>query len=265
METAAAVEDIYRKINILFLRKGQVPTDEFLLKLQQFDIAEKFDSRISNDFVNHQIVQRCTKNIKAGFCNLERAVTNNAYEIVCDILLKLQKSSLNIYINALNNYIDWVYVHSVNVALISTIIASQLNYSQQEQINICTGALFHDIGKLLVPKKIIQKPGPLTSKEKCIVKQHCQIGYDIMANTEFPDYCIEIALQHHERLDGSGYPHQLVKSQISEYAKIVMVADVLEAITSYRPYKRVNKMEYAIHELNNRANEYDQNIVRVLF
>lgn len=261
MRTGIAVSDIYSKYGALLLSKGQKFTDEALIELQRNNIIEKSTYEMLH---NNLILTNCIKNSKTQFCHLDYNIINNVNEMVTNMLLESHKSHWWEFVKMLSNYIDWVYEHSINVALISLIIAVKLNYSAQEQMKICMGALFHDIGKLLIPKNIIQKPSSLTEEEMSIVKQHCKLGYDILRNSDLPDCCNDIVLQHHERLDGSGYPYGLSKNQITEYAKIVMVADVLDAITSYRPYKQSETMGTAIQDLKKYSDKYDQKIVGIL-
>ena len=122
----------------------------------------------------------------------------------------------------------------------------------------------HDVGKLLVPKSIIQKPESLTDVEMSIVKQHCELGMSSLEGYNLPKEYLDIVLQHHERLDGSGYPQGLKGDEICRNARIVMIADSIESITSYRPFRQPQSMETAIGKLRDDEEKFPQELVILL-
>jgi len=120
----------------------------------------------------------------------------------------------------------------------------------------------HDIGKIYVPSEILSKPGKITEVEYNIIKTHPQVGYDILKSIDFPWPIAEIVLQHHERLDGSGYPNGLKGKDILLEAKILAVADVIEAMATHRPYRAALSIEEALNEIkSNRGKLYDSKVV----
>lgn len=138
-------------------------------------------------------------------------------------------------------YDEYLYQHSFQVTLYSIAIAKELGYSYKEIKLIGIGAILHDVGKLQIPTSILFKPGKLTDEEYEMMKQHAQFGFDILRNLHTISLLVaHCAYQHHERLDGSGYPRGLVDKDIHPYAKIIAVADVFDAVTSDRVYR--NKM-----------------------
>jgi HD-GYP domain-containing protein (c-di-GMP phosphodiesterase class II) len=123
-------------------------------------------------------------------------------------------------------------------------------------------ALVHDIGKINVPAEILSKPGKLTSAEFNLIKMHPQTGFDILKSIEFPWPVAEVVLQHQERLDGSSYPQGLKGDEISLNARILSVADVIEAMSSHRPYRPSLGIDIALEEIkNNRGILYDPVVV----
>ncbi len=135
-------------------------------------------------------------------------------------------------------YDEYLYYHSVQVTMYSIAIARELGYSCEDQRLIGIGALLHDVGKLVIPQEIIKKPGKLTEEEFEDVKLHTKYGFDILRNLHSVSLLVaHCAFQHHERLDGSGYPRGLKGGAIHPYAKIIGVADVFDAITSNRVYR----------------------------
>lgn len=139
--------------------------------------------------------------------------------------------------------------HQARVAQIAETIAHDLGLSDDEVENIRLGALMHDIGKIAVPSEILTKPGKLIKQEMALVRTHPAMGGEIVCHIDFDPAIMRIVTQHHERLDGSGYPNGLKGDEIAFEARIVAVADVLEAITSHRPYRPALGLERAIEEL----------------
>jgi len=139
--------------------------------------------------------------------------------------------------------------HQKRVAKLALLIAKKMGLSEIQQEGIMLGAHIHDIGKIQVPAEILNRPGPLSRPEFEIIKMHPQVGYDIIKNTQFPWPIKEMILQHHERLDGSGYPYGLKGDEIILEAQIIAVADVVEAINSHRPYRAALGLDLAIAEI----------------
>jgi HD-GYP domain-containing protein (c-di-GMP phosphodiesterase class II) len=123
--------------------------------------------------------------------------------------------------------------------------------------------LIHDIGKISVPAEILSKPAQLTELEYAMVKAHSQAGYDILNGTiDFPWPVAQIVFQHHERIDGSGYPRGLPGKEIILEARILGVADVVEAMASHRPYRSARGIDKALEEISqNRGVLYDPEVV----
>jgi PAS domain S-box-containing protein/putative nucleotidyltransferase with HDIG domain len=127
--------------------------------------------------------------------------------------------------------------HQTRVAVLAVAIARELGWAEERIEGLRLGAMIHDIGKIGVPADILNRPGKLAKAEMEIIKTHPQVGHDILKNVTFPWPIQDMVLQHHERLDGSGYPRGLKGAQIIEEAKVLCVADVVEAISSHRPYR----------------------------
>lgn len=139
----------------------------------------------------------------------------------------------------LSSFDDYTYSHSLNVAVLSIILGMAMNFPVGDLVALGSGALLHDIGKVFINKAIIQKRGPLTLEEFEQVKTHSRAGYDyIMAEYRLPARNCRPILEHHERYDGSGYPAKKHGTQISLYGRITAVADVYDALTSERPYRK---------------------------
>ena len=152
--------------------------------------------------------------------------------------------------------------HQRQVAQIAVAIARDLVLPDKEVQGIEVAATLHDIGKIAIPAEILSRPGRLSAAEFAIVKIHCQAGHDIMAKVPFPQPVAEMILQHHERLDGSGYPQGLKGGDILMGSRIVSVADVLSAMASHRPYRPALGISAALDELRaNSGRLYDMDAV----
>lgn len=135
-----------------------------------------------------------------------------------------------------NDYVT--FIHSVNVALLAALVGTRLGYKEKKLKYLILGALLHDIGKLKVPKEILNKPGRLTDEEFAIVKQHPLTGIEILKNVRLLNRVMAMVSQHHERWTGTGYPFGLSGNNIHEDAQIIAVTDVYEALTADRPYRK---------------------------
>lgn len=132
---------------------------------------------------------------------------------------------------------DTVYAHSLNVALISRMIGRWLKLDKAHLDTLTVAGLLHDIGKLLIPEEVLNKEGSLTDEEFALIKSHPRKGYDILKNLDINPRIKKAALMHHERSDGSGYPSHLEDEFIDEYAMVIAIADVYDAMTAARSYR----------------------------
>lgn len=152
--------------------------------------------------------------------------------------------------------------HQQRVATLAVAIATEMGWDKQRLQGLELGTLIHDIGKIYVPAEILNRPGKLTKSEFDIIKTHPDVGYDIIKDIEFPWPVADMVHQHHERLDGSGYPLGLKGDEIILEAKVLTVADVVEAITSHRPYRPGLDLDVALNEIkNNRGKFYAPDVV----
>jgi len=139
----------------------------------------------------------------------------------------------------LKNSDEYTYMHSVAVCALMIALARQLNLDEQMVCDAGLAGLLHDLGKMGVSNKILNKPGKLTDEEFNTIKSHPQIGASILMNNPLvSSLVLDVVLHHHEKIDGSGYPHRLSGDNISLFAKMGAVCDVYDAITSNRPYKK---------------------------
>ena len=152
--------------------------------------------------------------------------------------------------------------HQRRVADLAISIAQEMGLAENVVAGIRMAGLIHDIGKLAVPAEILSKPSKINDLEFQLVKTHPEVGYDILKNIDFPWPVADIVLQHHERMNGSGYPRKLKKPDIIIEARIINVADVVEAMASYRPYRPSLGIEKSLEQISkNRGILYDDEVV----
>jgi len=152
--------------------------------------------------------------------------------------------------------------HQKRVTRLACAIAQEMGLSEEKIGDIRIAGLMHDIGKMSIPAEILSKPSRLTDMEYRLVQGHPQVAYDILKAAELPCPIADIVLQHHERMDGSGYPHGIKGEEIRLEARILAVADVVEAMASHRPYRPALGMDAALEEIAlHKGNLYDSDVV----
>jgi len=149
----------------------------------------------------------------------------------------------------LKSFDDYTFSHCVNVSILSITLGRHMGLERPELEELGTGAILHDIGKMLVPEKILNKPGRLTDDEFTVIKRHPEYGKEVLTSSTIREGAMLIATQHHERYDGSGYSKGLARDDIHPYARIAAVADVYDAMTSNRVYQNGMAPEEALKRL----------------
>lgn len=201
---------------------------------------------------------------KATLANLENIVYERTSELQ-KTLQKLRKSTKGI-IQAMSSTVEtrdpYTAGHQQRTANFAKSIAKEMGLSHERVEGIMMAGLIHDLGKIAVPSEILTKPGKLTDIEFSLIKVHPQTGYDILKEIDFPWPIARIIIQHHERINGSGYPHGLSGDDLLLESKIMAVSDVVEAMASHRPYRAALGLEIALDEiLKNKGALYDPSVV----
>jgi PAS domain S-box-containing protein len=203
-----------------------------------------------------------------GVIKYIRDITHRvAAEKAAEESLKDLQKALNGTVKALANTLEskdpYTASHQRRVAQLACALAQELGESPHTIEGIRVMGFLHDLGKIAVPGEILSKPSKLNEYEFNLIKIHSQAGYDILKAIHFPWPVALAVLQHHERIDGSGYPHGLSGDDIILEAKILAVADVVEAIASHRPYRPALGLDYAMAELSrNQGVLYDPSVVQ---
>lgn len=190
--------------------------------------------------VKHQKMIDDTKEVfrnirETGELDLER-IKNNVEEALPDMI---RNNDVLMRLNQLKESDDYTFQHSLRVSILATMIGKWLGYSQEELIELGEAGLLYDIGKMNIPEFIVKKDENVNAEEFELIKKHAQFGYSILLKTKGVSSNIKYAaLHHHERMDGSGYPLRLRENQIHDFAKIIMVCDVFDAMITDRPYRK---------------------------
>lgn len=163
-------------------------------------------------------------------------------EMISEIESILERSRNPLHLlemmQCMRGYDDLTYAHSINVALICNVIGTWMNLSHDDIETLMIAGMLHDIGKLRIPPEIIQKPSKLTDNEYAIIKKHPEYGYEILSAKNLNSKIKLATLQHHERYDGKGYPNGLKGNEIDLFSGIVAIADVYDAMTADRVYRK---------------------------
>jgi HD-GYP domain-containing protein (c-di-GMP phosphodiesterase class II) len=202
------------------------------------------------------------------------AIKGLAFEITESKIMKKQlskaikdiKTAYENSINLINSIVErkdpYTASHQRKVRELALKIAEELNLNVEKTEVIDKASILHDIGKIFIPSEILNKPGKLTSFEMKMIKQHPEHSYQLIMEANLNTHMASVVLQHHERLDGSGYPQGLTGDRIYYEAKILAVADVVEAMSSHRLYRPALGLEVALKEIQQNASRlYDQDVV----
>ncbi|MER2000367.1 MAG: HD-GYP domain-containing protein, partial [Lysinibacillus sp.] len=238
------------------LQKGVVINDVILnrlsqLSLQYIYVEDKLSEGINvEETIQPEVRNKAVHAITSSFHAVRDADAEQASyvldqqskelgNIIDDLLTSiLESDEVLMVLTDAYMYDEYLYQHSFQVTLYTLAIAKELGYCPEDLRVIGIGAMLHDVGKMLIPPEILQKPDRLTDEEFELMKMHTTYGFDILRNLHSVSLIVaHCAFQHHERLDGSGYPRGILRDEIHPFAKIISVADVYDAVTSTRVYR----------------------------
>ncbi|WP_096156277.1 MULTISPECIES: HD-GYP domain-containing protein [Bacillus] len=244
------VDDIYSINGSLLLTKGTVLSQTHIEKLQQHEyyfhpsllVAESAYIKYEQFEQVKSLYQTSVESFQSIFSSIEKdklPPLDELYQMLNPLVDQLVEDPVFIrYIQQVRSYDNYTYTHSMNVSIYASLIAKILNYDKKDIKLLGQMGLFHDVGKLLIDKDIIQKPGQLNEREWQEIQKHTTYGYDMLKNVPYiHPLILQGTLLHHERLDGSGYPAGLKNNRIPFFVQILSVADVYDAISSNRSYR----------------------------
>jgi len=235
--------DIFNENGILLLPRYSKLNQDKIDWLEQHKIFLTVDDVINFDTpYYHKVVDEAVSGSKKVFDEVRRSlklpmeyVEKNIVSSVTNIASGAHVIDLFMSLQAKD---DYTYRHNIAVGALASLVGKWLNLTDDEILHLSMAGFLHDVGKMKVPEEILNKPGPLTDKEFSIMKQHTVYGYEIIKNTVGTTHRQALAaLQHHERMDGSGYPLGLTQQKIDLFGRIIGVVDVFHAMTSKRVYR----------------------------
>lgn len=257
-------KDVYTKDLNMVIAKDTTLTDKIITRLEFYSVT---DFSIYSDYVSIEQESKYMENtfytkIKKGetfkrFRKAYQNAVNQLMDSINDFTVKQKEvdsdkllsdvskilyecnTTIEVFnmLHCMREFDDATYVHSLNVSLICNIMGKWLNFMPEDLEVITLSGLLHDLGKLLIPNNIISKPGKLTDQEFSLIKTHTTRGYNVLKNKDLDERIKNVALMHHERCDGSGYPNGLISHEIDPFAKLVAIADVYDAMTCARVYR----------------------------
>ncbi len=264
---------IYNANGQMLLSQGTVMKAEFLERLKRmgYTSAYIYDGLIDDVTVDEVIAeetrQQAVQCIREIMDNVHRGKTMKvslAKKAVSDIINDLiSNREMMLNLSDIRSYDDYTFNHSVNVTVISLMIGISMHYTQNRLQDLGLGVILHDIGKLKIPPEIINKPDKLTAHEYEMVQNHTWHGYEALRNSpEIKITSAHVALQHHEHFDGSGYPRRLKGKGILEFARVSAIADVYDALSNDRCYRK-KLPAYKVYEflLENAGKQFDSSIL----
>lgn len=254
---------IYKE-NHIMITSGTNNLQRYAPRLQALGISHLYieDSASEGidieDPISEETRVKCKETIKKSFSQLKSNFTLDTGLIIdmSENLLEeiLSHPSVLISLNEIGDIGDNTLDHSVNTTIYAICLAQQLGYHKSKILDLAFGTLLHDVGKTALNSTILFKPSKLTEEEFEYIKTHTTLGYDILfKDKRIPESSKQICLSHHERVDGSGYPNGLRDNAIPEFAKIVSIVDVYEALTVNRCYHRAVPPQRALDILTEEA------------
>lgn len=255
---AVIAKDIFDSEGRMLISKGTIVRDRFFRRLEEVGINEIFieendqeslqiKDNIQNDLHIDDIIYEKTrvqaqmqvKKIMVKFSTMSHINVDKINKIIENIIEQLlSKKDVVLTLSKLRSIDDYTYGHSVNVCVLSLIVGIDLNLEKDSLKNLGIGAILHDIGKVGISENILKKPSKLSNDEFEEIKKHTEYGYEILMKTNVSEEAAQIALHHHEKYDGTGYTRGLKGENIPLFSRIVAVADVYDAMSNDRVYKR---------------------------
>lgn len=274
----------------ILLREGVRLTDVLMsrvksLKIYSVYVIDEYSDKEIEDVIKPELRQKAIRQVKDTFMGIgklgltpesnksktntsmkEKAALFDNIRALADNLIDELVSKKNVLVNLVDikSMDNYTYQHCVNVSVLSLILGIELKLNRVELYDLCIGALMHDLGKVMVPKEILQKSSALSTKDFELIKGHSLKGFEYARKMgEISAISRAVILQHHERFDGKGYPDQKKGADIHRYARIVAIADVYDALTSDRPYRRALSPSEALeYIMANGGSQFDYEMVK---
>ncbi len=254
-----------RKMGIsgVYIREGEEEPEDLNNEItpQAQEVIEKLHvpdrTRVQ---LSESVKKRVSEGIQFLYSDTENSSFVNTAETISDDLMKAiaENDAVALNIDALKVSDEYTFKHSVDVATMAMIVAKQKGMDENDIYHIGVAGLLHDVGKSKIPNEVLNKPGRLTDDEFAIMKQHSVYGYRILKEKEgIPNEVLMGVLQHHEKINGNGYPIGVSNQQICSYARILSIVDIYDALVTERPYKKGFSQSDAVEMIMSMTHELD--------
>lgn len=256
-------KDVYTHNDQLILNKGTVLDAMTIAKISMYSIdgitiavdedAERqidkrystYTARLMETMEFREFASRYDKmvsELEAAFVTLSNSTVNELFDKITSEIEDMMPDKANRrkyleMLHCIKSYDDATFSHSMNVAILTDVFAAWLGFSDNDRKSACFAGALHDVGKTQIDKDLLNKQGKLTTEEFQKIKDHPLLGYNMIKGFDIDEEIKLAVLQHHERFDGTGYPYGIAGAAIGEYARLVAIADVYDAMTSNRVYR----------------------------
>lgn len=278
---AVVAEDVYDADGVLLMKRGGRFRAQFIPRFIEAGVQEIVveDGHLSEttveavrdalqieDIIRERIRNQAIQQVKKSMLRYKNITKRDIQSLVGYVEEMIQEllehKDFVLALSHIRAVDDYTYGHSVNVGVLALMVGIDLGLSKRQLKCLGTGAIMHDIGKIKIPDSILKKPGKLTHEEYEQVKLHTEYGYEMLIQTDLPQEVAEIARHHHEKYDGTGYAHGISGADIPLFARIVAVADVYDAMSNDRIYKRRYTHSRVFCELlSERGKQFDSEIM----
>lgn len=282
---AVIAKDIYNHNGVMLIPKGTVSNGDLIKHLENTGVEDIYineyehetreaitglqKSLLIDDIICKSTRRQAFKQIKKTMIRLNTIgkvqirKINNIVENIIEQLLS--KRDIMLSLSMLRSIDNYTYEHSLNVCVLSIVLGIDLGVDKQLLSLLGTGAIMHDVGKVVIPEDILKKPSKLTSSEFEEIKKHTEYGYEILKNSDISEEAAGIALYHHEKYDGTGYNRQLSGDRIPLFSRIVAVADAYDAMSNDRVYKKRMAPNLVYKEIARLTGKHFDSIVIEMF
>jgi len=235
-------------------REGKAPAKPAAKEVEENDVMRLYSERVVKKLEE--------KTLRLEEEVIERRKVEDQLRLSYEKISRVYSEVVYALASAVEKRDPYTAGHQARVAKIAKAIAREMGRPEDEIRGLVLASAIHDVGKINIPSEILTRPTKLTDAEFTLIRTHPLTGYEILANVEFPWPVATIVLQHHERLDGSGYPYEVTGKDIILESRIIAVADVVEAMASHRPYRPAVGIQKALEEIEaNKGKLYDPDAV----
>ncbi len=260
------IKELVKLVNGVYIREGEEEPEDLEASVEALEVIRKVQKEDKAKVrLSESVKQRVAEGVQFLYADTgSSAFTDTANNIADDLMRAIaENDAIAMNIDALKISDEYTFKHSVDVATMAMIVAKKMDLPEEDIRNIGVAGLLHDVGKPMIPTEILNKPARLTEEEFEIMKQHSVYGYRILQEKEGISKDILMGvLQHHEKINGKGYPMEVSDKQICLYARILSIVDIYDALVTERSYKKAFSQRDAVEMIMSMTEELDFNVMK---